>query len=448
MEVAKAFLRTIVRTFYTTEYVLVIDALALHSTLPDKDLAFVLGMQPKHLRRLLGKLAEDGMVSKQVRGERREGSTKMVTAKDGTQQMKERLTNVEWFYINFHRAIDSVKYRLWKLRSHVEAMGAPTTEKKDLACPRCKSSYTELEVMDSLDSQGNFLCHRCKHILDLVEDNGAASENEAMKRLNTQLAEILLLLQKIDATDVPENDFDTALRYAIPIKRSIHDPGANIQTVDLPKPILASSKGLALTQEKVSVVVSQDGAKETDRAELQLRREKEAKQNALPAWITSSTIDGAITSEGAREVARQAERDKHMGALTNLDDQKDAKDSKELQDKAIMDAYYDEMERLKAEQADLAATKSDDDESDDDDDENDFEDVLVEQTGSNGGAEQGIKTQDTSGQVSSNATDDERDTKRAKLQTGQANGQPSVNVEHVGKAAADSDEDEDDFEDV
>lgn len=489
MDLAKVFVRTVVRAFYTTEYVLVIDALALHSTLPDKDLAHVLGMQPKHVRRLLGLLQDHGLISKQTRGERREGAPKYYSnAKDNGQPLRERLANVEWYYINFHNAIDNIKWRLWKLRQHIEKQGAPTTEKKDLHCPRCKNQYTELEVLDHLDGSGNFLCHRCNHVLEMTEDQGGIAENQEMKRLNLQLAEIISQMQKIDATTVPENDFDTALRYALPIKRSDQDPGTRGEAVDLPKPALASSKGMAMAPEQVLVDLAddeQDGdnaagttssgptssRSEREKAELLARREREAKQNALPDWITRSTVSGGITTVGAKEAAARAERDQHLGGLAGAvgagaDEGLAAETKSAVDDKSAIDQYYAQLAAEQKANEDQADEESEDDDDDADDGFEGVEGVATQPViAAAAPALNGVDSVDTSGMVSSNATDDERETKRVRIQDADGKtfavpagngvngrngtGQETQNsVPKIVTTSEAADSDEDDFEDV
>ena len=170
-DLATMLLRTIARTFYGTEHILIIDTLILHSTLSDADLAHLVGMQTKMARKICGRLKEDGLVSIQQRTERRTDGSGGFMAGSGNQPGKERVTHRDWYYINFHTAIDSVKFRLLRLSKHVDSLGASTTEKKDLVCTTCKSQYTELEAMDSLDhSTGNFLCRRCGSVLDPVDE--------------------------------------------------------------------------------------------------------------------------------------------------------------------------------------------------------------------------------------------------------------------------------------
>lgn len=432
MDLAKHLLRTTVRAFYTTEHTLIIDALAIHSTLTDIDLAHVLGMQPKALRRLCGKLKEDGLISVQSRGEKKEGAPPASSASQPG-GFKERLFYRDWYYLNYHRAIDSLKYRLWRLSRHIESLGAPTTEKKDLVCPRCKSQYTELEVMDNIGAQG-FLCHMCGGLLNAADESETQGENESMKRLNDQLTRIVNLMRQIDSTNVPENDFDTALSHALPIARSDANPARKMQIVDDAKPSLASAKGLQLIPEEVSVSVTEDGKEIKDPNSAALKRENEAKQNMLPDWISKSTISGDITAVGAKEAAERAVREAQVAGLRVEDAVPEEKKSRDS-DSAVMDEYWAELKAAQ-ERERLAQEQEDEDEEDDDDD---FEDVDI--------AAAVVPVVRVEG-AASTADDEEGDraAKRVRLDIPvSTNGTAGVKAESNG---AISDEDELEFEDA
>jgi transcription initiation factor TFIIE subunit alpha len=453
-ELATLLLRTIARTFYPTEHVLLIDTLIMHSTLSDADLAHVLGMQSKIVRKLCGRLKEDGLVSVQQRTERRTDGSGGFMAGSGNQPGKERVTHRDWYYLNFHTAIDSVKYRLLRLSKHVDSLGASTTEKKDLVCHTCKSQYTELEAMDSLDySTGNFICKRCGTTLDPVDEEDRANENESVKRFNNQVDKIRGLMMQIDATNVPENDFDTALSKQKPIVRADTNPAARTEIVDMPNRNLQSTKGLQLQPEKITVQVQDDETvkRESEEAEAKARRDKEARQNALPEWIVKSTVSGDITTVGAKEAKRQQEREAHLGGVAiKADDSEEKKGDKD--DEEVMDAYWAEL---------AAATKRQEAENKDEDDEDDeFEDVDV--TGANTPIVNGTASTavSTPAVESSNATDDERDAKRPRMDgPGPSSGNiggSAVNgastpapVAEGTPAASDEDEDDDlEFENV
>ena len=464
-DLATLLLRTIARTFYHTEHILIIDTLIQHSTLSYIDLAHVVGMQVKAARKLCGRLKEDGLVSIQQRTERRTDGSGGFMAGSGNQPGKERVTHRDWYYINFHTAIDSVKYRLLRLSKHVDSLGASTTEKKDLVCATCKSQYTELEAMDSLDhSTGNFLCRRCGSVLDPVDEEDRANENESVKRFNHQVDPIRGLMMQIDGTTVPENEFETALSKHKPVVRQETNPASRTEIVDTPNRNLQSTKGLALKPEKISVQVQDDETvkRETEEAEAKARRDKEARQNALPEWIMKSTVSGDITTVGAKEAKRQQEREAHLGGIssTKADEAEDKKGDKDDED--VMDAYWRELKAANEKQAAENKAEDDDDEEDDDDDD-EFEDVDV--TGANTPAVNGAGSTavSTPALESSNATDDERDAKRRKLAvpgpssgnveplTSGANGSstPAAAVAEDTPAASDEDEDDDlEFENV
>ncbi|KAK5127990.1 hypothetical protein LTR85_005107 [Meristemomyces frigidus] len=462
---ATDLLRTVARAFYPTEHVLVIDALVIHSTLPDKDLAHVLGMQPKALRKLCGRLKEDGLLSVQTRSERRADGTGgyFASSKPG-EQGKERLTNTDWYYLNFHRAIDSIKFRMYKLNKHVESLGAPTTERKDLSCPQCKSQWTELEVMDKIDfSTGAFLCARCGHALDPVEEDERVNENESMKRLNSQLEKLIRLMQQIDSTTVPENDFPSALAKQKPIVRTDANPGQKTEIVDLPGRNLQSSKGLSLKPEKIDVQLQtdEDVKKANAAAEAQAQREKEARQNALPDWIAKSTVSGDITAVGAKEERLRQEREAHGGAAAaKLEAGDEEKKPATGGDEDVMAAYWDEMAKAQAQQA---ADRAAEDEEEDDEDEDEFEDVdvgggstpAVNGSGRANGAAVASTGANTPAIESSNATDDERETKRVRTEPAASSSSALANGNGVSEtaaqdtpAASDEDEDELEFENV
>ncbi|KAK5118442.1 hypothetical protein LTR62_002956 [Meristemomyces frigidus] len=479
---ATDLLRVVARAFYSTEHTLIIEALIMHSTLPDTDLVHLLGKQSKEVRRLCGRLKEDGLVSVQTRQEKRtDGSASFFMSSQPGQQGKERLTNKEWYYLNYHRAIDSIKFRMYKLNKHFSSLGLPATEKKDLSCPRCKSQWTELDVIDKIDfTTGQFLCRRCNNPLDPVEEDERISENESVKRLNSQLEKILRLMQQIDSTTVPENDFDAALAKQKPIVRTDVNPAQRIETVDIPRGNLLSSKGLAIKPEKISVSLQndEDVKKASNEADQRARREREARQNALPEWIAKSTVSGGLTTVGAKEERERKERELHTGGPAKAEDD----DGKKPTASADVDlaAYFAELEKAqKQEAADRAA---DEEEEEEDDDDEDFEDVDVSTTTAtrvtvNAARLSAENTTSTLSQAtapspglstpaaleSSNATDDEREAKRPRLETSTV--KPLTNgldknsaVEKVvgaenaaAETPAASDEDEDDeleFENV
>ena len=132
---AKVFVKTVVRMFYETEHIVVVDALAFHGALSLSDLVIILdiGKNQKNAQKLLGKLKEGGLISVYTRQEIRDGAMKAV--------------NREYYYIDYRRAIDATKYKIHVLDERIKKDAAPTQEKKELSCPQCKAQWTLMDVL-------------------------------------------------------------------------------------------------------------------------------------------------------------------------------------------------------------------------------------------------------------------------------------------------------------
>jgi transcription initiation factor TFIIE subunit alpha len=65
VETVKQLLRTVVRMFYETEHIVIMDALCYHGALPVADMTMILeaGKNSKHVGRIAGKLREAGLCS-------------------------------------------------------------------------------------------------------------------------------------------------------------------------------------------------------------------------------------------------------------------------------------------------------------------------------------------------------------------------------------------------
>ncbi|KAG9933783.1 hypothetical protein KCU98_g20176, partial [Aureobasidium melanogenum] len=248
-------------------------------------------------------------------------------------------------------------------------------------------------------------------------------------RLNTQVAAIEALLREIDQANVPENDFDTALSLHLPINRGDAHPDRPTRIAEEVKPSIAGSKGLALAPETVKVQLEDDITTKPDPEAARIKREKEAKQNALPEWLTRSTVSGDMTTAGAKELREQREREAHAGGLS-VDD---AADDKKLggtpgRDDAVMDDYW---AAYRAEQERARLQEEEEEEEEDEDDEDEFEDVPP------GASVPDIKVEEAEGP----------DAKRVKTEQ-DTDAVPLASVAPAVDANAESDEDDMEFEDV
>ncbi|KAI9827934.1 MAG: hypothetical protein M1819_006877 [Sarea resinae] len=372
MELAKTLIRSVARAFYDTEHILVVDALMIHSALRDDDLALLLGMQVKGLRKLCGKLREDRLLAVHSRSETREGMQRPITK--------------DYYYIDFHLTIDAIKYRIYKITKQVEGMFMPTEEKKDYFCPKCKSRWTQLQVLDNPGPFG-FNCHRCGNPLQHADESAAdRSGHEKQSRLMSQLNGMLKLLQEIDKTAIPNNDFDAALSVAVPVQRNQQtNPTRHMVPLTTGRAVPTSVKGLATEAPQIEVSLTTSSEKTAaEHAAVAERNAALAAQNALPVWYTNSTVSGEATALGKKEAAAQREREAiglpAGAAPLKREESEDVKKKGDDKDSAALEAYFAELAAEKEKQAredrEEEEEEEDGSDGDEDEDEGDFEDVT------------------------------------------------------------------------
>ncbi len=295
----------------------------------------------------------------------------------------QRPISKDYYYIDFHATIDSIKYRIYRITQKVKEMYKPSEEKKDYFCPRCSARWTQLEVLDNVGALG-FICHRCNGVLERDEESaGDKGGHEKQSRLMSQLEGMLKLLQHIDSEIIPNNDFDTAFSYAVPVQRNhFVNPVRPTVPVEPSRAAPSSVKGLAQNttpQLEISLTTSSEKTAAEQAAEAQ-RKAAIAAQNVLPVWHTNSTVSGETATLGAKEASLKRERDPTGSGTSRLkqEDSGEKKETNVLNDELA--AYYQQMEEEKAREA-KEDESSGAEEDDDDDDADDFEDVALTTSG-------------------------------------------------------------------
>ncbi|OJJ85039.1 putative transcription factor TFIIE complex alpha subunit [Aspergillus glaucus CBS 516.65] len=361
MDLANTLIRTVVRTFYETRHILVVDALFIHSVLHAEDLAFLLGMQQKDLRKLCAKLREDRLIAVNTRAEIRDGATRPV--------------NREYYFIPLHPVVDAVKYKISKLTSTIKAQYTPSEERKEYVCLRCSSEWTELDVL-SLVSEEGFECQNCGAILERTEDVKGAdgidrTGHEKNSKLMAQLDGMLKLLKQIDSVEIPPNDFDTAWDHKVDIIRN-QATHPTRTTVAVPSKQQETVRGNAKT-DTTALEISLTSTEEksaAEQAEEAARKVAVEQQNALPVWHTHSTV-----STNAGNLGVKAEEG--VDIKPDIKGEEEEKPSADALDDKVA-AYYAEMAREQALQAQAEASSAEEDSDEFDE----FEDVGVSGSGS------------------------------------------------------------------
>ncbi|KAF7558964.1 hypothetical protein G7046_g5196 [Stylonectria norvegica] len=415
MDLAVTLIKSVMRAFYETRDILVIDALILHEALRDDDLAYLMAINTKDLHKICGKLREDRFLTVHTRSELREGNP--------------RPSNRTWYFINYRHTIDAIKWRVYTIDKEVQGSTLPANEKKEYFCAFCKAEWTLMEVLDNQGPDG-FLCHRCNHILAFEADRNAGG-HEQSTRLNDQFTFISELLPKIDAVHIPECDFERALSKARPVVRDATHQRAMTTPADASGNRPMAVKGLTNTgPQSIAVNIStSDGPTEAEKAADQARKEKIAKQNALPAWMSNSTVTGESFTADASSAAASIKKEQ---------DSKDAGLAKSGNEKANTQ-IDDIFEKLKAEQAAERAREEEQEDFGSEEDEDEFEDVPA--TGNNSSRETpntpALKRDPSTAPSREAEGSEEREAKRVK-----------VEVEIKKEVQEDSEEEDMEFEDV
>ena len=349
MDLAQTLLRSIVRSFYPPEQIIIMDAVLLHSALSDDDLAHLMGMQVKALRKTCSKLREDGLISVQSRPETRQGAT--------------RPFNRDYYWVDSHRAIDVVKFRLKSMARVVDQKyGQSVEEKKEYKCPRCKAQYTQMEVLDTVGASG-FECKQCGHSLEAIAEDGVPSAgHEVQSRLNAQMNPLEDLLRRIDGAEIPETTFETALEKAIPVKRDENVNPAAKTTAVAPTRLPPQTVHGLKTEEKVEITLLDGTARvEAERREAEARA-KFREQNQLPSWHTGSTVGMGTEPNGSPTKSMpNGSPIKEEGGESKFDKTAETEEEqKKAEDDALTQFY-----------ATMGQEEEDDDDEDDSDEEED-----------------------------------------------------------------------------
>lgn len=252
----------------------------------------------------------------------------------------------------------------------------PSEEKQDYHCPRCKSAYTTLQVLDSVGPEG-FICHRCGAILE--EENrtgGDLSGHEKQSKLMGQLERLLKLLQQIDSEDIPNNDFDSAFAVAVPVQRNeLINPIRATEPIQSGRGPPTAVKGV--TQAKVvPLEFSMNATEEDFAAEEAAENQRKADivaQNALPVWHTNSTVTGEKTRGGPEPEKPIPKIPRPAVPKVEEDDKKEGGDVLEEQ----LAEYYAQIISEKQKEAREDAEGDDSSAADEDDG---FEDVGIATT--------------------------------------------------------------------
>lgn len=353
----RSLIRFVGRGFYSKQYILILDAVLVHSVLSEDDLIYLLGIQRKELRLFCNKLVDDRLLTTHIQRE---------------ENHQQRLISRTYYFIHITEAIDSIKWKVHsivnKLKQEMNLYGNP----HGFVCKRCLRTYSQLDAISLLnDDKSQFICDNCGYVLVEDDSNEQASiKQESLEKLMIQIDPIIAFLKKIDDSVIEDNNFESALVKSIPAQSST---SGNYSLSNRFKSKHANYNAANL-KSQATLHVSITATDENEDKEQQEREEKRQKlqQNALPSWHSASTVgdtpQNSVKEETPEvpeikmdpEVKPELESPEPSSGTATPQNQSELKD-KEAQD--TLAAYYAELAEREAE------------EDEDDDDEDDFEDI-------------------------------------------------------------------------
>ncbi|CAK7892694.1 transcription initiation factor IIE subunit alpha [[Candida] anglica] len=376
-DTVRSLIRFVARGFYSQAYVLILDAVLLHSVLSEDDMIYLLGIQRKELRSFCYKLVEDRLLVSHVQQE---------------ENAQQRLTKRTYYFIHITEAIDSIKWKVHSIVNVIKDEMSKYGNPQGYVCPRCGKKVSQLDAISLLsDDKTNFVCDNCGGILIEDDSSQQASIRQAkLEKLMVQVDPIISYLKKIDDRYIEDNSFESSLEKAIPAQAST-TASYSVSTARRSNVQFAQANSSAKSQATLHVsITANDENYEREQQEKEERRQK-LEQNALPSWHSESTVgksvlgrlddEDAITGDESIESTPMVkiEEENNDPATTNTSNsttpaeitnntvEEPQKTDKEKEAQDALTAYY----------AQLAEREADDDDEDDDDEDDfdDFEDV-------------------------------------------------------------------------
>lgn len=280
----RLLIRFVARGFYGKPYVLILDAVLLHSVLSEDDLSHLLGIQRKELRSLCSRLVEDRLLTVHVQKE------------EGPQL---RPITRTYYFIHYTEAIDSIKWKVHSVVQNIKEDLHMENNPQGYICPVCKTKYSQLDAVALLNYEKNeFLCSLCNEPL-IEDDSGKIAKENQVKysKLMNDLEPIIDYLKKIDERPIPENNYETSLSRVIPAQAS-SNASYSVSNFKSRKMFsrdsylnnASSMNAGSRSQATLHVNITTANDDNLQREKQAIAQEEKRKQNALPSWHEESTI--------------------------------------------------------------------------------------------------------------------------------------------------------------
>ncbi|SNX85321.1 related to TFA1 - TFIIE subunit (transcription initiation factor), 66 kD [Melanopsichium pennsylvanicum] len=338
----------VTRIFYDDRHIVLMDQLVSITVLPADVLAHRLGIQVKELAALSSKLLEDKLICTFRRNEIRDA-------------IINRSVPRTYYYLDYKLFLDVTKWRMMSIRKKIDTRLRNELDNKGYVCPRCKSSYSTLQVAHLLDILRNiFVCETpgCNtELVDNEEAHDVKRSKDSLMRFNEQLSTLLGGLRRTEGITLPPLDVGAWLT-----KHAASQPwyANRSDHADSVRTSVAVNGAPAL---QVDLASNDPAAQAARRAAKQKAEHEQRKQNALPAWHLASTVSGEQTALGRKQ------QNLHSNNAFEVEEGKEDQDGGD-------DDYYAQYASLQNAEAEARASQAPTLEQEDEFD--DFEDVIAD----------------------------------------------------------------------
>ncbi|CAM6034878.1 unnamed protein product [Sphagnum compactum] len=368
--------------------VVILDALTRRQWVKEDDLAKVLRLHPKQLRRTLRVLEEEMLVIREHRRETVKGAKLYNAAiaavsedhpggREGEEKLK--VHTHSYCCIDYAQVYDIVRYRIHRAKKKIKDQLEDRNTIQEYICPNsgCGRRYSALDALRLVNPfDENFHCENCNAELVAESDKLAAvelgdgdGEDNARRRRHEKLKELLekmdkqlqpLTVQLSRVKDLTPPDFGTLAQWE---KRAIAagrmSPNGEA-VVDLPK----ASHGQGLTgtpmpflgETKVEVALAGGDVKREEGKD----EAAGGPTKVLPPWMIRQGMSLTAEQRGEAKLEMKSEDSAALAGPTAPLDVKPTEEDNEAMQKKIQEeylkAYYAALLQRQQEAAQLAAS--------------------------------------------------------------------------------------------
>eukprot|EP01103_Thecamoeba_quadrilineata_P010315 TRINITY_DN2188_c0_g1_i1.p1 TRINITY_DN2188_c0_g1~~TRINITY_DN2188_c0_g1_i1.p1 ORF type:complete len:414 (+),score=80.27 TRINITY_DN2188_c0_g1_i1:43-1284(+) len=294
LKISQELVRMVARAFYNDDCIVVMDALTRQTNIiKDEDLANLLKLHHKQVRKTLSQLQSDRLIRSESRHEPKS------TGGNSQQHM--------FWYIDYKQFIDVVKYRLCMMHRLIEReLGQE--KNMQFTCESCQIRYSALESINLLDKKtGQLHCGKCSGELTDTSHDGGDRNHVQRSQLTEQLRPISEQLKLTENLPLPIiNRAAISLNLEQPTSESNASTAASHnQSGSKPgQPKTSATTPAPPAGPDVFVKIVSHGDSSTPLGSVDSAKPKDDKQ--VPSWLESTFKEKASATSEPEETPVQA----------------------------------------------------------------------------------------------------------------------------------------------